>query len=132
MHTVETDWWLLDLPEEWTAEQDDETVVITDEDGVGALEITMLEYEDDSPMEVNALARQLMPDDVPGQPVTLGDFSGLGFQYQDEGDAVREWIVQRDQRTLLVSYSCDADDAGMDDSIIDEILLETLSLKVAE
>jgi hypothetical protein len=131
MHTVETDWWLLDLPEEWTAEQDDETVVITDEDGVGALEITMLEYEDDSPMEVNALARQLMPDDVPGQPVTLGDFSGLGFQYQDEGDAVREWIVQRDQRTLLVSYSCDADDAGMDDSIIDEIL-ETLSLKVAE
>jgi hypothetical protein len=131
MHTVETDWWLLDLPEEWTAEQDDETVVITDEDGVGALEITMLEYEDDSPMEVNALARQLMPDDVPGQPVTLGDFSGLGFQYVDEGDAVREWIVQRDQRTLLVSYSCDVDDAGMDDSIIDEIL-ETLSLKVAE
>ena len=131
MHTVETDWWLLDLPEEWTAEQDDETVVIVDEDGVGALEITMLEYEDDSPMEVNALARQLMPDDVVGQPVTLGDFSGLGFQYQDEGDAVREWIVQRDQRTLLVSYSCDADDAGMDDSIIDEIL-ETLSLKVAE
>lgn len=131
MHTVETDWWLLDLPEEWSAEQDDETVIIADEDGVGALEITMLEYEDNSPMEVNELAKQLMPDDVPGQPAKLGDFTGLCFQYQDEGDAVREWIVQCDKRTLLVSYSCAVDDAGMDDSVIDEIL-ETLSLKVSE
>src|SRR6185312_7590726 len=101
MHTVETDWWLLDLPEEWSAEQDDETIVIVDEDGVGALEVTALEYEDDGPMEVNALAAQLMPDDVKGQPVRLGDFHGLCFTHQDEGDAVREWIVQRDQRTLL-------------------------------
>lgn len=131
MHTVETDWWLLDLPEEWSAEQDEETVVISDEDGVGALEITMLEYEDDSPMEVKQLAKQLMPDDVAGQAAELGDFAGLYFQYQDEGDAVREWIVQRDARTLLVSYSCDADDAGMDDAVIDEIL-ETLSLKTSE
>lgn len=122
---------LLDLPEEWSAEQDEETVVVTDEDGVGALEVTVLEYEDDSPMEVAALAAQLMPEGLAGRDVRIGDFDGLYFEYQDEGDAVREWVVQCGQRTLLVTYSCDIEDAGMDDAIVDEIL-ETLSVKLEE
>src|SRR5690349_13880656 len=99
MHTVETDWWLLDLPEEWQAEQDDETIVITDEDGVGVLEITSLEPDNDgSRVDLQALAQQLVPDGLNGSAARLGDFEGLYFQYQEEGDAVREWVLQCDNR----------------------------------
>lgn len=123
MHTIETDWWLLDLPEEWQAEQDDETIVITDEDGIGMLEITSLEPAGDARgVDLKALAQQLLPDNGAGAPARIGDFEGLYFQYQEEGDAVREWLVQCDGHVLLVSYSCDIEDAGMDDSFVDEVL----------
>lgn len=131
MHTVETDWWLLDLPEEWQAEQDDETIVITDEDGVGVLEITSLDIEGSGPFDLRALAADLLPDNGPGAAARIGDFEGLYFQYQEESDAVREWLVQCDGRVLLVSYSCDVDNAGMDDSFVDEVL-DTLESKRAE
>lgn len=130
MHTIETDWWLLDLPEEWQAEQDDETIVITDEDGIGMLEITSLEPEGDARgVDLNALAKQLLPDNGAGAAARIGDFEGLYFQYQEEGDAVREWLVQCDGHVLLVSYACDVDDAGMDDAFVDEVL-DTLERKV--
>lgn len=132
MHTIETDWWLLDLPEEWQAEQDDETIVITDEDGVGVLEITSLEQDGSARnADLKALAKELLPDNGPGSAAKIGDFEGLYFQYQEEGDAVREWLVQCDGRLLLVSYSCDIEDAGMDDSFVDEVL-DTLESKKAD
>ena len=133
MHTIETDWWLLDLPEEWQAEQDDETIVITDDDGVGVLEITSLEQVYGSgAVDLKALAKQLLPDCGNGSAARIGDFEGLYFQYQEEGDAVREWLVQCDGRVLLVSYSCDIDDAGMDDSFVDEVLDTLEGKKEAE
>jgi hypothetical protein len=132
MHTVETDWWLLDLPEEWQAEQDDETIVITDEDGVGVLEITSLEQDDaDQRVDLIALAKQLVPDELAGSAARLGDFEGLYFHYQEEGDAVREWVLQCDNRVLLVSYSCDIENAGMDDAFVDEVL-DTLESKKSD
>lgn len=131
MHTVETDWWLLDLPEEWEAEQDEETIVISDPDGVGTLEITLLESHADNNVGLRALAAEWLPSDVQGKEVRVGDFSGLYFQYSDEGDAVREWLLQAEKLNLIVSYACDSDDAGMDDEVIDEIL-ETLTYKRSE
>ena len=131
MRTVETDWWLLDLPDEWEAEQDDETVVIGDEDGVGALEITTLERADTSADldDIQALARQLIAADTTGKPVRLAGMAGLYFQYQEEGDAVREWLLSDGRVLLLITYSCDIDNAGLDDVTVDDIL-DTLERKV--
>jgi hypothetical protein len=131
MHTIETDWWLLDLPEEWQAEQDDETIVITDDDGVGVLEITSLEEASGAGIDLKTLAKQLLPVAGTGSAARIGDFEGLYFHYQEDGDAVREWLVECDGRVLLVSYSCDVDDAGMDDSFVDEVL-DTLEAKKSE
>lgn len=129
MHTVETDWWLLDLPEEWQAEQDEETIVIGDEDGVGVLEITALEGAEGA--DLQQLAQQLMPEGLAGAAARIGDFTGLYFHYEDDGDAVREWLVRSEQCVLLLSYSCEIEDAGMDDALVDEVL-ETLTLKRTE
>jgi len=130
MRSVETDWWLIDLPDEWEAEQDEETIVIGDEDGVGALEITTLERSDEDvePADVHELAQALVPSDIAGVPVRINEFSGLYFEYEDEGDAVREWLLRDGALLLLVSYSCDLDNRGFDDDVVDEIL-ETLQAK---
>ncbi len=129
MHTLETDWWLIDLPEEWEAEQEDETVIIEDEDGVGVIEITTLETaEPVAPGDLRALARELLGDHGTGSDVQLAGLSGLYFEYVDGDDAVREWLLDGGELLLLVSYSCDRDNAGMDDAVVDEIL-ETLELR---
>lgn len=133
MRSVETDWWMIDLPDEWEAEQDDETIVIGDEEGVGALEITTLERSEDSvePTDINELASALVPEDVVGVPFTLNEFSGLYFEYEDEGDAVREWLLRSGPLLLLVSYSCDLDNRGFDDALVDEVL-DTLQARAGE
>lgn len=133
MRTVETDWWLIDLPDEWEAEQDDETIVIGDEDGIGALEITTLTREgsDADFNDIGGLAKQIVPVDSAGQPVKLADMSGLYFQYQEEGDAVREWLVTDGEILLLITYSCDVENAGLDDGTVDDIL-DTLGRKADE
>ena len=127
MHTVETDWWLLDLPEEWIAEQDEETIVITDQDDIGAIEITRLENAGGAAANLHELAAQWLPEDVHGIDIRIGEFAGLYFEYMDEGDAVREWLLRAGDLILIVTYACDEDDAGMDDETVDEIL-ETLSV----
>lgn len=130
MRTVETDWWLLDLPDEWEAEQDEETIVIGDEDGVGALEITTLTHESSYAdfSDIQALAKQIVPVTTPGQTITLGRMPGLYFQYEEDGDAVREWLVTDGEVLLLVTYSCDVENSGLDDGTVDDIL-ETLDRK---
>ena len=42
MNIVETDYWCLMLPPEWSAEQEEDTVCITDQDGIGELALTAL------------------------------------------------------------------------------------------
>jgi hypothetical protein len=130
MHTVETDWWVLDLPDEWQAEEDEGTVVIGDEDGVGAIEITALEADDVARNEAGfqQLAEQLLDIEQKGEKVAIGALRGLYFHYVDGDDAVREWLLDADDVVLLISYSCDCDNAGMDDGVVDEIL-STLELK---
>jgi len=133
MRTVETDWWLLDLPDEWEAEQDEETIVLGDEDGVGALEITTLTHAttDADFSDINALAKEIVPVDGPGKAVRLADMSGLYFQYHEDGDAVREWLVSDGAILLLITYSCDVENGGLDDGLVDEIL-DTLVRKLPE
>jgi hypothetical protein len=133
MRTVETDWWLLDIPDEWEAEQDDETIVIGDEDGVGALEITTLTHEssDADFSDLDALAKQIVPVTTAGATVKLAGMPGRYFQYEEEGDAVREWLLSDGEILLLITYSCDAENSGLDDGTVDDIL-DTLGRKTED
>jgi hypothetical protein len=132
MRTIETDWWLLDLPDEWEAEQDEETIIVGDEDGVGALEITTLTHgsTDVDFSDLDALAKEIVPVATPGKAVTLANMPGRYFQYEEEGDAVREWLITDGEILLLITYSCDIENAGLDDGTVDDIL-ETLDRKSA-
>ena len=124
MRAVESQWWIIELPDEWDAEQDDETIVISDCDGVGEIAITTLQKEqgtvEDS--EIRDYADDIIQQHGAGQPVKLAELQGYYFSYLDEGDAVREWYLRCDNLLVFITYSCAEDNAGMDDGAVDEIL----------
>ncbi len=133
MRAVESQWWIIELPDEWEAEQDEETILISDQDGVGEIAITTLQKEqgnvDDE--ELQRCAEDIFQAFGPGQPVTVAELQGYSINYLDSGDAVREWYLRCDNLLILITYSCDEDNAGMDDSAVDEIL-STLYIKVGD
>jgi hypothetical protein len=124
MRVLETDWWSLLLPPEWEAEQDEESVLIGDRDGVGCIEITALSSE--SGAFHAADAERIAREDLGGdswQSVRLGQhFAGVMNEGEEEGSHIREWCVTAGPVLLLVTYSCDIPNAGMDDAAVDEIL----------
>lgn len=46
MAIVQTQWWCLELPDEWSAEMEDDCVTIADCDGVGEIDITVVRKAD--------------------------------------------------------------------------------------
>ncbi|MGK0498811.1 MAG: hypothetical protein ACJAYG_000442 [Oceanicoccus sp.] len=133
MRAVETEWWIIELPDEWQAEQDDETILISDEDGVSEIAITTLVKEDGeiSDMDLLEYSADVTKQFGAGQSIALADLSGYYFSFVEDGDAVREWYLGCDNLLLLITYSCELENKAMDDSAVDEIL-GTIFIKKAE
>jgi hypothetical protein len=133
MNVVETQWWIIDLPPEWDAEQDGETILIADETGVGEIAITTMQKEDGlvDDNELKQFIFELEAEYGRGEPVSVSEAEGYYFSYQEQGEAIREWFLRCDDLLLFVTYCCDASNAGMDDGAVDEIL-ETLFIKPEE
>jgi hypothetical protein len=127
MSVLETQWWMLELPEEWQASQEDEMILIEDQDGVGEIAITTLEKEHGEVTSGDLL--ELSEELGKGEPVSVSGIEGYYFHYQEEGDALREWYLGADSLIILITYACDQENAGMDDGAVDEIL-STLALRV--
>ena len=131
MRTVQTDYWHCLLPEEWSAEQYDDAILIIDEDEVSSIEIdTLLSSEEEfTESTLRQLAQDELPDGAELTAVSLGDFIGFRCEYQDEEGAWREWILGRKKLLLFITHGCAPEHQGIDDSIVDEIL-ETLEYGV--
>ncbi len=124
MNELMTDLWALLLPAEWHAEQEDETVVITDSEEVSIIEISDVYLEEGQAME------QLLSDLGVAQqyPTRLAELDVTYQEFDEEGMYWREWFVQLDVALLVISHGCDLANKGMDDASVDEIL-STLALK---
>lgn len=134
MRAVESQWWVIELPDEWQAEQEDDAIVIGDEDGVGEIVITTLQKEQGLAVtdeELQDYAQDLQAEYGAGKPIILEAASGFYFAFQEDDMAFREWYLRCDDLLILVTYCCDLDNAGMDDGAVDEILA-TLYIKSPE
>ena len=120
MRVLEAGDWSLLLPEEWFAEQEDDAIIIGDRDGVGCLEISELRSERGhfNADEVRDIAE--LGDE--GRSVTAGSFSGLHATFVEDDAALREWYLTAEGLMLYVTYSCDLDNQGLDDAVVDEIM----------
>ncbi|MCP3908651.1 MAG: hypothetical protein GY712_11625 [Oceanicoccus sp.] len=133
MRVVESQWWIIELPEEWEADQDEDTILISDEDGVGEIAITTLEKESGlvDETELQDYMNDVVEQFGPAELAQVAELDGYYIAYKEDGDAVREWYLRYDNLLVLITYSCDDDNAGMDDGAVNEIL-ETLFIKVEE
>ena len=128
MNVLETEWWILAVPPEWWADSQEDSILVGDRDDVGCIEISTL-HKDEGEFDQQALADIAAAESeqsLDWRPVTLGDFSGLASRFVEEGAAIRQWYVANDAMLLYITYSCDEDNAGMDDAAVDE-LLDTLA-----
>jgi hypothetical protein len=127
MNIVETDYWCLMLPPEWSAAQEDGVIRIIDQDGIGELALTTLLRE---PGDVSAntvaaltkLAALESPEVTDWAPARFGAFSGLEGRCEEDAMHVREWYLGYGEALLYITYVCDLEDSGMDDAAIEEIL----------
>ena len=129
MSVLESQWWMLELPDEWQASQEEEMIIITDQDGVGEIVITTLEKEegDVSERELRSFTEELGD----GSSVSVSGMDGYYYAYQEDNDALREWYLKADNLLIFITYACDLENAGMDDGAVDEIL-STFALRVKE
>ena len=124
MSLVETDWWTLELPEEWQAEQDEDVIVIEDDDGVSCIEISCLVRGDAavSDADLAEFSADLRADGISGHAIRVGDWHGLLFEHDDSEFHWREWFLRLDSHFVYIGYHCLAEHGGMDDAAVDEIL----------
>ncbi len=129
MNVLETEWWTMALPPEWWADSEEDSILVGDRDDVGCIEISTLHKEQGSfsPDEVRAIAQEESVQETAWNKVTLGEFAGVVGQFVEEDAAIREWYVSLGPLLLFITYSCEAENRGMDDAAVDE-LLDTLAL----
>ena len=127
MNVLETEWWTLALPPEWWAEAEEDSILVGDRDDVGCIEFSSLHKEQGAfdVLELKAIARAESEQELEWTPVDLGEFSGVMSAFREDGAAIREWYVANGSLLLFITYSCDAENAGMDDAAVNE-LLDTL------
>ncbi len=124
MPVVNTDWWCMQIPDEWFAEYEEDVVTIMDCDEIGVLDISTLlkeggevNKEDIAELYEDLLEQKLIPQET--------EVAGCGakyFEYEEDGLAWREWYINANNKILFVTYHTEEDNKGMDDSVVDEIL----------
>ncbi len=124
MPFVQTQWWSLELPEQWSARADDDTVSLVDCDELGSIDISAMRREsgDVEAAELEALAQETLDAGNEPGPVTLGPLSGIAFEFLEEGEYWREWYLCAGSLLMLVTYNCDAEHRDFDRLLVDDIL----------
>ena len=124
MNIIETDYWCLMLPDEWSAEQSDDVVLITDQDGIGELAVTTLVRASGAGDETAAtdIAKEESPEISAWDAADYGGFTGVTGQFEESGSVITEWYLTYGDALLYVTYACDGEDEGLDAAAVEEIL----------
>ena len=124
MKIIETEYWCLMLQPEWSAEQSEDVVMITDRDGIGELAVTTLIQDNASAGEASAaiVAEEESPEVADWSPVQVGPFAGVVGSFKEDGLVIREWYLTYRSALLYVTYACGIEDDGLDTGAVEEIL----------
>ena len=118
--------WRTALPDGWTAEEEDDSLVIEDPEGAGTLQVTCSEMEDGLVDEddLRYFADELIEEGVEPARVRIGPLAGLKFEYDDEdtNEWVVEWYLASDDLFFFVTYSCPRAARGVEDAAVGGIL----------
>lgn len=118
--------WRAELPEGWTTEEEEESLLIFNPDGPGTLQVTCSEMEDGlvDDDDLRYFAEELLEEGQEPSQVSIGPLHGLKFEYQDADtdEWVIEWYLAADDLFFFVTYSCPRQDRGAEDETVNAIL----------
>ena len=105
MNIIETDYWCLMLPDEWSAEQSDDVVLITDQDGIGELAVTTLVRASGAGEEITAtdIAEEESREVSVWHAAVYGGFTGVTGQFEESGSVITEWYLTYGDALLYVT-----------------------------
>ena len=123
MQIVQTDGWCLQIPEEWSAEVEDDVVIIFDCDGVSEINITLVKKSEGNvkPEDLKDFCSHLIKNNN-YESIDFDFASGLYFNYIDDEGAWREWYLSHESSIIYITHFSENDNVGLDDAIVDEII----------
>ncbi|MFQ3325233.1 MAG: hypothetical protein ACI90U_003068 [Pseudomonadales bacterium] len=124
MDVVETQWWTMLLPPEWSAEEDGDDILVSDIDEVGVLEISCIKKESGSITEedLQQFTGDLVSSGKEQASVETDFFEGSYFEYLDDGEWCRDWFLINGDLLIIAGYTCMEEDKRMDDASVDELV----------
>ena len=123
MQIVQTDGWCLQIPEEWSAEVEDDVVIIFDCDGVSEINITLVKKSEGNvkPEDLKDFCSHLIKNNN-YESIDFDFASGLYFNYIDDEGVWREWYLSHESSIIYITHFSENDNVGLDDAIVDEII----------
>ena len=123
---LDAELWRTQIPDDWVAEAEDESILVFHPDGAGTLQFTCSEMEDGlvDDEDLRYFAEELLSDGVVPTSVNLGPMHGLKFEYDDEdtGEWVQEWYLAADDLFFFITYSCPRAARGSEDAAVATVL----------
>ncbi|MFN3713772.1 MAG: hypothetical protein ACK4SX_08945 [Alcanivoracaceae bacterium] len=102
--------WSIDLADGWEGHDDGDTSVFTRPDGVGVLQVSAMEGDEDiSDQDLLILAGEI-PKKCTRENFRNRDFHGFSIARTTDGEYRHFWYLAGGKLAVLVSYICDEDD----------------------
>ncbi|MEE4249130.1 MAG: hypothetical protein V2I38_00920 [Alcanivoracaceae bacterium] len=106
--------WSIDLAEGWEGHDDGDTSVFTDPDGVGVLQITAMESDDEiSEQDLKTFAGE-PPKKAVRENFRNKDFRGFSIALQADGEYRHTWYLAAGKLAVVVSYVCNDEDRSIE------------------
>ena len=102
--------WSIDLADGWEGHDDGDTSVFTHPDGVGVLQVTAMESEEDiSEQELKTFAGEA-PKKAVKENFRNKQFRGFSIALQADGEYRHTWYLAAGKLGVIVSYVADEED----------------------
>lgn len=123
MKSFLSEYWQIDLPDDWQAEQVDDSISIYDPQSSGTLLFSTVREEQEITDEFLAeLASEHIEADADFYEVEYGPFDGVTCCYQDDTEYWCEWYLKYEDVMLFITYNCPLEDEGKEDDLVETIL----------
>jgi len=128
MQKYHSDYWQLELPDHWQAEQFEDAISFYDPNSSGTLLIsTVVEDEDIDDEYLEEMVAEHLENGAELHDIELGQLDGVTCCYEADEGYWCEWYLRHGRMMLFITYDCALEDEGKEDDVIDSIL-ETLAI----
>ena len=119
-----TEWWSVQLPADWSSEEHSECVALFADSGIGALQISAARNNNGPATDddLRDFAKEHLDAGALIKPVKCGTFTGFYFHYSIDDTYHRQWWLRCDDTVVLTTYTCDLNQKGQEDTVVDDIL----------